>query len=175
MSDGEGLLGWLQRAGIVGGSDLAGLRRLGAGVLDEVAAEATALREWFRSFLKEREGQRLTAVDLPALDTLNRVLARDTGVEQVVGREADPDGSSLFLEHVYDWDRPDRILQPVARAIAALVCSDETSVIRTCSGPTCTLMFVDRTKSHRRRWCSMAVCGNRAKAAAHRARASRGE
>jgi predicted RNA-binding Zn ribbon-like protein len=31
-------------------------------------------------------------------------------------------------------------------------------------------MFYDRSKSHARRWCSMAVCGNCAKATAHRAR-----
>ena len=33
--------------------------------------------------------------------------------------------------------------------------------------------FLDRTKGHARRWCSMAVCGNRAKAEAHRARTAR--
>jgi predicted RNA-binding Zn ribbon-like protein len=30
---------------------------------------------------------------------------------------------------------------------------------------------VDVSKAHGRRWCSMTICGNRAKAAAHRARA----
>jgi len=34
------------------------------------------------------------------------------------------------------------------------------------------MWFYDRTKSHRRRWCSMALCGNRAKARAHRERQS---
>ncbi|MEL6323421.1 MAG: CGNR zinc finger domain-containing protein, partial [Pseudomonadota bacterium] len=35
-------------------------------------------------------------------------------------------------------------------------------------GPTCTLYFHDVSKNHKRRWCSMDICGNRAKAAAHR-------
>ncbi len=43
--------------------------------------------------------------------------------------------------------------------------------IRRCAGPTCVLLFLDVSKSGRRRWCDMAVCGNRAKVAAHHARA----
>ena len=54
-----------------------------------------------------------------------------------------------------------------------LVCHTDFRLIRACEGTACTLMFLDRTKAHARRWCSMAVCGNRAQAAAHRARASR--
>jgi predicted RNA-binding Zn ribbon-like protein len=45
--------------------------------------------------------------------------------------------------------------------------------IRRCAGPTCVLLFLDVSKSGRRRWCDMAVCGNRAKVAAHHARARR--
>jgi hypothetical protein len=37
--------------------------------------------------------------------------------------------------------------------------------------PSCALLFVDRTGGRARRWCSMAVCGNRAKHAAQRERA----
>ena len=43
--------------------------------------------------------------------------------------------------------------------------------IRRCAGPACVLLFLDVSKSGRRRWCDMAVCGNRAKVAAHHARA----
>jgi hypothetical protein len=57
--------------------------------------------------------------------------------------------------------------------MADLICREDFRLIRACDGPACTLLFLDRTKSHARRWCSMAVCGNRAKAAAHRARTSR--
>jgi predicted RNA-binding Zn ribbon-like protein len=43
--------------------------------------------------------------------------------------------------------------------------------VRRCAGPTCVLLFLDVSKSGRRRWCDMAACGNRAKVAAHHARA----
>ncbi|WP_443691321.1 CGNR zinc finger domain-containing protein [Pseudomonas sp.] len=37
--------------------------------------------------------------------------------------------------------------------------------IKQCEG--CTWLFIDTSKNHRRRWCSMATCGNRAKAQRH--------
>nr|WP_263858563.1 CGNR zinc finger domain-containing protein [Coralloluteibacterium stylophorae] len=46
--------------------------------------------------------------------------------------------------------------------------------VRACEAHDCTLLFQDTTRSHRRRWCSMAACGNRMKAAAFRARSRDG-
>ena len=68
------------------------------------------------------------------------------------------------------WESPGELLQPIDEAAADLVCHQDFRLIRACEGSACTLLFLDRTKAHTRRWCSMAVCGNRAKAAAHRAR-----
>ena len=58
-------------------------------------------------------------------------------------------------------------------AAADLICNYDFRLIRSCEGSACCLMFLDRTKVHARRWCSMAVCGNRAKAEAYRARTAR--
>jgi predicted RNA-binding Zn ribbon-like protein len=55
--------------------------------------------------------------------------------------------------------------------MAELVCDEDFSHVKACEGRGCTLMFLDRTRGHARRWCSMSVCGNRAKQAAHRERA----
>jgi predicted RNA-binding Zn ribbon-like protein len=49
----------------------------------------------------------------------------------------------------------------------------EASRIRVCASPTCSARFYDRSPAGRRRWCSMALCGNEAKARRHRARAKR--
>ena len=68
------------------------------------------------------------------------------------------------------WEKPEELLLPIAEAIGDLVCYADFNLIRSCENDACTLMFYDRTKGHARRWCSMAACGNRAKAAAHRAR-----
>ncbi|HEY8635673.1 MAG TPA: CGNR zinc finger domain-containing protein, partial [Candidatus Limnocylindrales bacterium] len=42
--------------------------------------------------------------------------------------------------------------------------------IKICASPTCDWIFYDGSRTSRRRWCDMATCGNRAKAARHRAR-----
>lgn len=66
---------------------------------------------------------------------------------------------------------PKQAFAPLAEAAAELIASGNFQLIRKCESETCALWFYDRTKSHRRRWCSMAACGNRHKAAALRERA----
>lgn len=44
------------------------------------------------------------------------------------------------------------------------------NLVRKCEDSDCVLWFVDKTKAHRRRWCSMALCGNRNKVASFRQR-----
>ncbi|MGW2959414.1 CGNR zinc finger domain-containing protein [Streptomyces sp. NPDC001220] len=39
--------------------------------------------------------------------------------------------------------------------------------LRACANPECRLFLIDRSKTNRARWCSMAVCGNRMKARRH--------
>lgn len=65
---------------------------------------------------------------------------------------------------------PAAVLLPVAEALARLLAETDFALVRKCECDECTLLFCDRTKSHRRRWCSMALCGNRMKVAAFRAR-----
>lgn len=62
------------------------------------------------------------------------------------------------------------LVTPIAEAIADLIVNADFSLVRQCECPDCTLWFYDKTKSHQRRWCDMAICGNRMKAAAFRAR-----
>jgi predicted RNA-binding Zn ribbon-like protein len=56
--------------------------------------------------------------------------------------------------------------------MAQLVCSEDFTFVKACEGQACMLLFLDRTRRRARRWCSMSVCGNRAKQAAFRTRAS---
>jgi len=44
---------------------------------------------------------------------------------------------------------------------ASLLAAGDRHLVRQCDGVDCTMWFYDRTKAHRRRWCSMALCGNR--------------
>jgi predicted RNA-binding Zn ribbon-like protein len=60
-------------------------------------------------------------------------------------------------------------LSAVARDGLGLVDVGEAE-LKWCADPSCTHPFLDRSRGHRRRWCEMAGCGDRAKAAAYRAR-----
>jgi predicted RNA-binding Zn ribbon-like protein len=57
----------------------------------------------------------------------------------------------------------DAMLWPIARAAADLLASPNLALVRACSSPTCQWFFLDASKNHRRRWCDMKACGNRAK------------
>jgi predicted RNA-binding Zn ribbon-like protein len=57
----------------------------------------------------------------------------------------------------------DAMLWPIARAAADLLASSDVALVRACSSPTCQWYFLDTSKNHHRRWCSMKQCGNRAK------------
>ena len=71
-------------------------------------------------------------------------------------------------------DGADALLEPVASALTQLLTEGDLARVRECEAHDCCLMFEDATKSGRRRWCSMALCGNRMKVAAFRSRQGRG-
>ena len=184
LGSGEDLIAWLQAAELVPPEALASLRKTAVpGEFDTVASQARKLREWFRGFVRAHKGKPLKSRALQDLEPLNRVLRRDEEFGQVIAHDAlrkgkakqDPheDGrlSGLVWSPQRRWRSPDTLLLPIAKAMAELVCDEDFSQVKACEGHSCTLMFLDRTRGHARRWCSMSVCGNRAKQAAHRERA----
>jgi predicted RNA-binding Zn ribbon-like protein len=177
LESGDDLLDWLETAHLVPAEILASMRRSALpGELDAVAAQARSLREWFRGFVRQHKGKRLRPEALKELAPLNRVLERDQEFGQIVRRERGQDGateSGLVWRPARRWQSPDSLLLPIARSMAELVSNEDFSYVKACEGATCTLLFVDRTHGRGRRWCSMAVCGNRAKQAAHRKRERR--
>ena len=137
------------------------------GELDAVAAHARNLREWFREFVVARMGRPLDSGDLPALEPLNRLLARDEGFREIVSHGEHP---GLTLRIARRWRSPEALLLPIAESLARFVCEEDLTYVKACEGQHCTLMFADHTRRRKRRWCSMAACGNRAKQAAYRER-----
>jgi predicted RNA-binding Zn ribbon-like protein len=171
IDDGEGLLSWLEQSRLVPTDVLGAMRECAMpGELDRLAAQARSLREWFRAFVRERKGRPLEASDISELAPLNLLLARDEGFGRIVVHEHDGI-LALNFERSRRWASPEFLLLPIGEILAKLVCEEDFSHVKACEGPTCTLMFADHTRGHARRWCSMSVCGNRAKQAAHRNRA----
>jgi predicted RNA-binding Zn ribbon-like protein len=170
IDSGAGFLAWIEQAGLVPVEVLETFRAQATpGELDGVAAQARSLREWFREFVRGHRGRPLTAGDLCQLEPLNRLLERDRSFSQIVVRDAGAD-ASLEWRMARRWRSSESLLLPIAEALAKFVCEEDFSNVKACEGRHCTLIFADHTRGHRRRWCSTAVCGNRAKVAAHRQR-----
>jgi predicted RNA-binding Zn ribbon-like protein len=174
IDDGEGYLSWLAQAGLVPDEVLDEMKaRALPGELDKVADQARGLREWFRDFLRRHLGRPLLAEALAELEPLNRLLARNETYTHIAVRQTEQQvirSPPFELATMRTWRTPEALLLPVGEALAQLVCTEDFSYVKACEGPTCTLLFADHTRGHARRWCSMAICGNRAKQAAHRSR-----
>lgn len=96
-----------------------------------------------------------------ALETLNSVLSADAGFQQI---ETVPGQRFEIIYHRTHSDVA-YILAPIARAVGHLLVRTD-SKIRKCANPACVRYFYDDSRTGGRRWCEMAVCGNRAKVAA---------
>jgi predicted RNA-binding Zn ribbon-like protein len=173
LDDGEGLLSWLRQAQLVSAAMFKEVRSQSRpDELDKVAEQARNLREWFRGFVEQQRGRPLTRDDFKKLERLNRLLERDESFCQVTPATS-KEGKALELRVMRKWRSPEALLFPIAEALARFVCSEDFTCVKACEGPTCTLFFADHTRGRGRRWCTMAICGNRAKQAAHRRRLKR--
>jgi predicted RNA-binding Zn ribbon-like protein len=170
LDSGAGLIAWLAQANLVPPQALNALTKQSTpGELDKVADQARTLREWFRGFVRKHMGRPLTPKAIRELAPLNALLERDERFSRVAAHQ-NAHGDHLEFEMTRRWRSPESLLLPIGEALAKCVCDEDFASVRACEGHSCTLIFADRTRRRGRRWCSMAVCGNRAKQAAHRHR-----
>jgi predicted RNA-binding Zn ribbon-like protein len=171
IDSGEGFLGWLGAVGLTPPKTLVDLRAQALPwELDKVAEQSRQLREWFRGIVALHKGRPLPVAALKELEPLNRLLERGESYNRIVPRHDLEGRAYLGLQPMRRWRSPDSLLLPVAEVLASFICNEDLTDVKRCEGPACTLMFVDRTPTRKRRWCSMEICGNRAKQAAHRNR-----
>jgi predicted RNA-binding Zn ribbon-like protein len=165
IGDGRSYLAWLVAAKLLDDEQAAKLlRRMGVKGADAAAAQARALREWARSWLARwRAAPRRDYSD--EIERLNEYLAGEITRREVVRGD---DGLELITRA--QVESADALLALLANEIADLITQEDGSLLKSCSGAGCTLWFLDRTKAHRRVFCSTATCGNRAKVAAFRNR-----
>ncbi len=150
----EDVSAWLMHAGWVDGP-LAGHYPPGA-----LLAVARHLREVIRTLVQARKaGKRANP------DALNVFLRQAPSHPVLVWQ-----GDTPRVERRRPADSVEQCLAPLAESAAQLLADGDFHRIRVCEHPDCTLWFYDRTRSHQRRWCSMAACGNRHKVAAYRRR-----
>jgi predicted RNA-binding Zn ribbon-like protein len=175
---GERILGWVDLVAffasvqIIPESQEAQLLELEQLAPENVAAtfdSAIELRQAIQECLKALAAGQRPGTGLVA--PINRILRCTEGYDQLVeagGLSGEP---SWRIEFVIRERRLDWLLAAIARSAAELIAEGPAAPIRKCGNPTCVLYFYDASRTGCRRWCSMAVCGNRNKVAAHARRA----
>ena len=167
VSDFDGLVSWLETAISL---DLERAQMMRRRAIQQPSGATAALvdarrvRAALRS-LAER-GSAAPQVRVEALQEINRVLGRSAGTRRL---EIRPDGT-FARSFVPVGDAFAGLMIPIVESAADALILGELTRVRRCADPRCARVFFDGTKNAARRWCDMATCGNRAKAARHRAR-----
>jgi predicted RNA-binding Zn ribbon-like protein len=165
------LAAWGHEAGVIGADQG---DRLGQAAADDPAEakrvldRAVRLREaLYPLFRRAAEGQPPAPDDLGVLQAeLTRALSHLRVAWSPAGFAREWAGGSPAL---------DRVLWPVSWSAEELLTHGPLDRIRECPGQgNCGWLFLDLSKNASRRWCDMRVCGNRAKARRHHARAQAG-
>jgi predicted RNA-binding Zn ribbon-like protein len=141
-------------------ADLAGWAKASKAPSSREFERALALRETIhRLFDAHAQGKAPAARDL---ETLNAALAAAPARTTLKrGREG------------YEWDVDMKsgtalgLLAPVLWSAGDLLAGPKLGKVRRCANPECLFLFLDDSRAGKRRWCSMASCGNRAKAKRH--------
>jgi predicted RNA-binding Zn ribbon-like protein len=164
LANGKALLSWLRATGLAGASDLAAAEGLPASALDHLAGQARWLREWSRNAIGCWSAGGTPNPEL--LAPLNDALRLDRTWRMLVA-----DDANVIWNEKRDQAEPQWMLARLATSVGDLLVRGDRDRVRRCEGARCTLWFFDASRANRRRWCSMAICGNRAKVNAYRKRA----
>jgi predicted RNA-binding Zn ribbon-like protein len=153
---------FLVDAGLVSEDRAARLRPLL--LTESQAVDAALLRILrFRESLRAIFASTVDEEHFPAswVEPINEILRITEGHDELTFR-----GGAWSLQFVARESGLDWLLAALARSAAELLVEGPRAPIRRCANPSCRLFFYDDSRTHRRRWCSMAVCGNRHKVAA---------
>ncbi len=167
LRDFESLVRFLETAQIMDQERASGMRRRAQQQPAGAAAalvDARRVRAAMRA-LAER-GAMSEKIRWDALTEINRVLGRSAGTRRLESRA---DGS-FARAFVPVGDAFAGLIIPVVESAADSLIAGELLRVRRCGDARCTRVFFDATRNGRRRWCDMATCGNRAKAARFRER-----
>ena len=168
LKDYHDLAVWCRRAGILPDHDAECLIGEAARQPAQAAAafeRAIALRETiYRIFSAIAHGAPPGAADLAALNEARSEALAHSQIAPTTGGFAVDWTDKVAL----DW-----VLRPIALSAAELLTSGNRDPIRACAGQGCDWLFLDASRNHMRRWCTMDECGNRSKARRFYARSAR--
>jgi predicted RNA-binding Zn ribbon-like protein len=141
------------------GDRLEVLERSDPSAVDGVVLKILRLRECVRAiFSAVEEGREFPKTWVAPI---NQILRLTEGHDELVAAEGRWRLDFVARESGLEW-----LLAAIARSAAELIIEGATVPVKRCANPDCRLFFYDDSRTRQRRWCSMAVCGNRHKVAA---------
>ena len=159
------LVDWAEHAGTI---DATAARRLrGALACDGAAAERLLRHGLELRAVIQRIGAAIAHGQPPARADLGAL--KETARRQMAMAELAAANESYSFDFT-EAPPEAALLGPVAWSAIDLLGRARLDRLKQCPGPGCGWLFLDTSKSGARRWCDMSSCGNRAKAARHRAR-----
>lgn len=157
----EELIVFLQASHIVSserGSTLLALSGSDPDAAQTLLSHSTGLRDSLRKIFDTMVRKEEIAPEWT--EPINRILRITEGHDELVFADRGWKMEFMARESGLDW-----LLAAVARSAAEIIVEGAQARVRICANPVCGLFFSDHSRTHRRRWCSMAVCGNRNKVA----------
>jgi predicted RNA-binding Zn ribbon-like protein len=161
MDNDQDLLTWIEEAGLTDRTrPTSAAGRGGLPVSEHTFQQAKT----FRTVLRETVERIVTRnqVSRSSVASINEMLAHRTGSFELVRTR-----QGFTRQFHADSSRDTWILGALAEAAADLLSNADLSLMKKCKNSACILYFYDTTKNHTRNWCSMGLCGNRMKVAAH--------
>jgi predicted RNA-binding Zn ribbon-like protein len=169
LANGDSLVAWLATHGLLDAIEAARVaqayatrRTTGERALEDARTLRRALRSLIDSHVHD------TVPSPEEVAVVNRWLGRRAGLR------LERSGDRLALR-AHDGGDPVRTaLGRLAEAAARGIVMDDRDRVRVCGNDDCRWTFYDHSRGGRRKWCDMAVCGNRAKARRHREKVAAG-
>ena len=154
------LLAWAIAAGLL---DEENARRLYANQGDEKEHQTALIqakkfrRSLFETIKSLAENGKIIS---STADEINRLLRKKSGYEEMIET-----GDGFEKYYHQNLNTISNLLVPIAESASDLLCNGDLKLVKKCESEDCVLYFYDTNKDHKRRWCRMNACGNRAKAA----------
>jgi predicted RNA-binding Zn ribbon-like protein len=158
----DDVLAWLRDSELLepGQAQAAARRWSASRGAERALAEARRLRRVLRQGIERLAHGKPLGTEV--LGAINALLRRRVGHAQIF-----ESNGAFQRRFAIELTAPSDALAPLAEAVGDLLCHADLGLVRRCENPRCVLYFYDTSRNHSRRWCSMTMCGNRAKVAAH--------
>ncbi|HZH11936.1 MAG TPA: ABATE domain-containing protein [Microvirga sp.] len=158
------VVAWAEHVGILDSATAKRARTL-------IKQEAKTLRDLLPKAIRLREaihriGAAIAVGDTPRQADLQTV--RAACASAIAAADLVPRDEGFRWTWPVDPPVVQTILGPIALSAAGLLREGDLSRLKKCGGEHCGWLFFDLTKNNSRRWCDMAVCGNRQKSKRHR-------